>query len=143
MISINATLILQVIHFLILVFILNRLMLRPLSRIIAERGTHIENEKKQLGDLEIQTKEIVEKCVSIERDARRSADEESSRLKKEANESADKLFEDAREEIAGIRNETQRTIDEKLNEAQKYLKDEATGLADELMERIIGRRMAS
>ena len=40
MISINATLVVQLLHFLLLVFIMNYLFIRPVKRIIAEREAH-------------------------------------------------------------------------------------------------------
>ncbi len=143
MISINATLFLQIIHFLILVFILNRLMFRPLLRIINERNRHIEDENRQLDHLEEETQELVQKSISLERNARREASEESSKLRKEANEVSEKIFSETREKIASIRDEADREINEKIKEARQSLHKEALILAEELMEKLIGRRVAN
>lgn len=142
MISINATLFLQIIHFLILMFILNRLMFRPILRIINERDRHIADEKDQLNRIEKETRELTDKCVSMERDARSGASEESAHLRKEAIEAAEKIFSETREEVATIRNRIEKEIDHKLKEAQQSLRKEATNLAGELTEKLIGRRLA-
>ena len=143
MISINATLFIQIIHFLILVFILNRLLFRPIMRIISERANHMENEKKQLNNIEEETKELVKKCMSIERETRKKAGEENSRFRREANETAEKIFSDTKEEISAIRDKADREIDKKIQDAQQAMKDEAAFLAGELIEKVIGRRFAN
>ena len=63
MISVNATLIIQIIHFLLLVFILNRIMFRPIMRLIDERGKHIEDTKKQMANIEMETNELANRCL--------------------------------------------------------------------------------
>ena len=143
MISINATLLIQIIHFLILVFILNRLMFRPILRVIEDRDKHLENENKNLDRLKEETDELIARCTSVEMGAKKKANAESLNLKKEAIEISEKIFSDTRDEIASIRDEADREIDLKLKEARKSLRDEALILAEELTEKLIGRRSAS
>lgn len=142
MISINATLFLQIVHFLILMFILNRLMFRPVLRIIHERNRHIEDEKNQLDTIEKETRELMDKCVAMERDARRDAGGESTHLKREAMEAAEKILSDTRHEVTAIRVKAEEEIDAKLEEAQQSLRKEAAILAGELIVKLIGRRVA-
>lgn len=142
MISINATLLLQIIHFLILMFILDRLMFRPILRIIHERDRHIEDAKNQLDVVERETRELTDKCVAMERNARRDAGEESAHLKREAVEAADKILSDTREGVTAIRVKAEDEIDRKLEEAQQSLRKEAVILAGELTMKLIGRRVS-
>ena len=143
MINVNATIIVQIINFLILMFILNRLMFRPVLRIINERDRHIEDERDQLSIIEKETRELVDKCASIERDARREANEESSYLRREAIEAVEKIFGDTREEITAIRGKAEAEINAKLEEAHQSLRKEAMILAGELTVKLIGRRVAN
>ena len=143
MISVNATLFVQIINFLILMFILNRIFLRPITDIIEKRNKKIEDEHKQLDSLQQETKELIEKCVSIENKARKEAVRQSNLLKKEAGEEAEDILSKARDEISGIREETDREIDSKIEEASLSLKKFASDLAEELTEKVIGRRFAS
>ena len=48
LISINETLIVQVISFLIFLFIINRVMFRPLRSVVAERQSHIEHIRQDI-----------------------------------------------------------------------------------------------
>ena len=143
MINVNATIIVQIINFLILMFILNRILLRPIKNIIERRSIKIEEETKRLDNLQQETKELIEKCTSIEAKARKKAVEQSNLLKKEAGEKAEDIFTRAKDEIAGIRQETDREIDSKIEDASLSLKKFASELAEELTEKVIGRRFAS
>ena len=143
MISINATLFIQIIHFLILVFILNRLMLRPILKLIDERDQYIRDLKKEVVKLEEETTELIDKCVSIEKTAKQDAVVERSQLKEEAVEIAEKIFSGTREEVALIRDKAEEKVDEQLKNAQQYLQSEAMILAEEITGRVIDRRIAN
>ncbi|MFC1839047.1 hypothetical protein ACFL1N_05680 [Thermodesulfobacteriota bacterium] len=143
MININATLFLQIIHFLILLFILNRILIRPIMEVVKKRRVHIDDEEKLLNDLESETRELMDKCVSIERDERKKALEESSLLKKEANDAAEEFYNTAKGEISGIRDQADKEIENKIDEARQSIQDFASELAGELTEKVIGRRFAS
>jgi F-type H+-transporting ATPase subunit b len=139
MINVNATIVLQVIHFLILLFILNRILIQPIMRVINERGQHIAEKNKLLADLKEETEKLVDKCTSTEKNARQNALEESYTIRREAIEIADKILVDTREEIASIRNETEKEVENKLKKARQYIQSEAAILANEIVEKIISR----
>jgi F-type H+-transporting ATPase subunit b len=143
MISINETLIIQIIHFLILVFILNRLMFRPILAAIDKRSKYIEDSKKEIVDIENETTELFDKCVSMEKGARTDAGNESSRLKKEALETSENIFNDSREEVSSIREKVKKEIDEQLKRAKQSLQSEAVSLADTITEKVMGRRIGN
>lgn len=143
MINVNATIIHQIILFLVFIFILNRLLFRPIMKIVSDRLQHIEDRKKQLANLKEETEELVNKCISLERDARKEAGENSSQLKREANEIAEKIFSDTRDEVSEIKAATVKEIETKLKEAHKSLSNEAEKLAEELTMKVIGRRFAN
>jgi F-type H+-transporting ATPase subunit b len=124
-------------------FILNKIFLRPISNIIEKRNQKIKDEQKQLNNLQQETKELIEKCVSIESKARKEAAGQSNFLKKEAGEKAEDILNRAKDEISGIREETDREINSKIEEASRSLKKFASNLAEELTEKVIGRRFAS
>jgi len=143
MINVNATILLQIIHFLILLFILNRLLIQPIMKVINDREKHMADRYKLLADFKEETEGLVEKCVSIERNARIDAGENSSRLRREAIEIAEKIFSNTKEEVTTIRSETEKEVNNKLKEAQQYLQTEAAVLAEELIEKVLGRRVVN
>ena len=143
MINVNATIVLQIIHFLVLLFILNKIMIKPIMRIINERSDHFEKEKKQMITLQEETQELTEKCVLIEKDARKKAWESNSQLKKEANDASEKIFNETREQVAEIREIAEKNIKDLIDKARLSLENEAATLAAELTEKVIGRRFAN
>ena len=142
MISINATLVVQVIQFLILVFILNRLMFRPILKLIKERAEHIEKTKNEIEDIELDTARVRDEYLLRETNARKDAALERSRIKDTGIAHAEGFLNDSRKEVTSIRAEADSEAEEQLNKTRPSLQDEAEVLAEEIMERVIGRRIA-
>jgi F-type H+-transporting ATPase subunit b len=143
MISINETLLVQVIQFLLFVFILNRLMLRPLRQKVDERWKHIDNAKKESEQLSEKVKELAQKRIDIEAEARKSASGERMQLKQEALSQAEAVFEETRNEVARIRMEIEKEVQAQVAKAQEALNQEVTVLADEIVDKIAGRRVSN
>jgi F-type H+-transporting ATPase subunit b len=142
MISINATLVVQVIQFLILVFILNRLMIQPILKMIDERALFIEKSKTEIDDIERETDRLRREFFSVQDDAKRNATEERNQLRSLGMNEADAFLEDSREKIALIRSEADGEAMKEIEKTQPLLRDEASVLADDIIERVIGRRIA-
>ena len=141
MISINATTILQLLHFLILLFILNRLMFRPMLKLVKDRANHIEKTLQEVENNKNATKELVDKRISLETDVRKKAREEGLQHRKEASSMSEKIFDDTRQEVALIREKIDKEVDGQMETAQQDLQGEAAILADEIIEKLVGRRI--
>ena len=142
MISINATLLLQVIHFLILMFILNRLMLRPILKIIQDRAAHTDNTKKKALQLEQKIDALEEELRKREADARKKAAEERSNIRSAGMGEAQVVLGESQKEVASIRASAEAEADREAARTQPHLKDEAVALVDVIIERVIGRKVA-
>lgn len=143
MISINETLIVQVLQFLILAFILNRLMFRPLLRAINEREGYTEKTKGEIKDFELRIGQLKEEFLSRESAARKDVAKERSDLKEESIAKAEEFMSESRKEVASIRDKTTKGVEEEINKAQPVLRDQAALLVGEMTEKIIGRRIAA
>lgn len=141
MISVNATLVIQIIHFIILVFILNRLIFRPILKVINEREQYVADEKRRLTNLEEETAELIDKSVAMEKNVRRDAGMESSKLKREALVMAEEIFDNTRTEIAALMRHVDDEIESQLERAHQSLRAEAVLLADKIAEKVVGRRI--
>ena len=51
LITINATIIAQLVHFFILLFVMNRLMFRPILKIIQDREVYSKNKIQEIKDI--------------------------------------------------------------------------------------------
>ena len=135
------TLILQLLQLLLLIWILNRIMFRPLLRLINDRDQHIEKIKQDVGNIERETTDLVNKNMAMEKDARLDAGEERARLRNEANSQMESIFEDTRKEMDMIMSEAEKEIDDQVEKARDVLRREAAVLAEEIIEKVIGRRV--
>jgi len=141
LISINGTLITQVVSFLIFLFIINRIMVRPLQNSMGARDDHIDKIKMDIVDTE---KEM--KSATFRLEERRSAIRtEAFGIAKDSEESgskkADEIFASAQEEIAILIEKANKEVDAQIIEVRKHLKEESEALAVNVMDKILDRRL--
>ncbi len=141
MISINATLVLQVIQFLILVFIMNRLMLKPILKLTNERSEHIEKKKKEIKNIEEETERLRQEYFSIQEKARKEAVKERSKLRNLGLTEMERVVNDSRTEMASIRAQADDKADKEIAKVRPSVLEEARAVADEIIEVVIGRRI--
>ena len=143
MISINATLLAQVIHFLILMFILNRLMFRPIMKLIKERKEYTEKTSNRTKSIEFDTERLRQEFISKENDARKNASEERAEYRGTGMIEATDLVDESRKEVAAIKVKADKEVYAEVSKTQPLLHDEAAALAEEITERVIGRRISA
>jgi len=143
MISINATLLAQVIHFLILMFILNRLMFQPLLKLIRDRKEYTEETSKRIKSIENDAERLRQEFISKENDARKSATEERAEYRGEGIFESNELIDKSRKEVEAIKAKADKEIDADVEKTQPLLNEEAAVLAGEITERVIGRRLSA
>ena len=66
LITINETLIVQLVSFLLFLFIINRIMFRPLRKVMTERSTYIETLQREIADQQNELKKISKKIKDSE-----------------------------------------------------------------------------
>ncbi|MBW1911264.1 MAG: ATP synthase F0 subunit B [Deltaproteobacteria bacterium] len=119
MISINATLMAQVIHFLILMFILNRLMFQPIMKLIKERKEYTEKTSNRTKSIEFDTERLKQEFISKENDARKNASEERAEYRGTGMIEATDLVDESRKEVAAIKvkadKDTERVIGRRIS----------------------------
>jgi F-type H+-transporting ATPase subunit b len=143
MISINATLLAQVIHFLILMFILNRLMFQPLLKLIRERKEYTEETSNRIKSLEKDTERLRQEFIFKENDARKNATAERAEYRGVGIIEGSELIEESRKEVAAIKTKADREIEAEFNKTQSLLHDEAEALAGDITEMVVGRRISA
>ena len=141
LISINGTLFFQLISFLIFLFIINRLMFRPLQGVMSERDNHIEKIKQDIIDSENELKNVTNQLQQEESAAKDEAFELQQELEAEASRQAGEIFVFVRDEIETIKEKAQKEIDAQISEARKDIRKESEALAFSIMEKILDRRL--
>jgi len=139
LININETLIFQVISFLIFLFIINRIMFRPLRKVMNERETYIENVQKDIVAAEIQFEDLTNQIQAQENAVRDEAFKQKDQLEASGSQKADEIMASTREEINALRTEAQKEVAARISAARKHVQKESEDLAKQIIERVLYR----
>ncbi|MFH2219475.1 MAG: ATP synthase F0 subunit B [Pseudomonadota bacterium] len=142
LISINGTLIAQLVSFLIFLYVLNRVMIRPLQDAMAARSSHIDKIKQDIGDAEEDVKRFVAQLEKGRISVLSEAHEIAKKLEESGSSEADAVFASTRKEIGVLRERAEKDVDAQLAEARKHIKTESEAIAVRAMEKILDRRPA-
>ena len=141
LISINETLIFQVISFLIFLFIINRILFRPLRRTMAEREAYIENIQKDIIDAQNQFEDLTDQIKEQEKAIRNEAFEQQVKLEESANRQAAEILASVREEINVSKEQARKNIDAQISTTRKDIQKEAENLATSIIETVLHRSL--
>ena len=143
LITINETLFVQVISFLIFMFILNRVMFRPLNQAMGEREIHMEKINQEIVDTRQVLADITNRLELKESAVRQEALEVSRQLETDGAQEAAAVVATVKQEIELLREKNQQAVDAQIAQARTYVQAEAQELARNIMERVLDRRLAS
>jgi F-type H+-transporting ATPase subunit b len=143
LITINETLIVQLISFLLFLFIINRVMFRPLRRVISERQAHIESLQQEIADQQDELQNIAKQIKKREQNILREAYEIFHKHQENGSTEAVEIIAATQHEIAALKEKTTKDINRRIMELNNQLKAESEGLVLRVMEKILDRRVAS
>ena len=142
MISVDWTLGLQFLNFIILLIILNKILYQPLKKIIDERSDKITGLYAGAKNLEADIDEKMQRYQQQLSDARYQANEERNKLKKAASEEEARLLSEAHGKASSRLETIKSQVAVEAGEASKTLKKEAKTLAEQIATKILGRELA-
>jgi len=141
LISINETLIFQVVSFLIFLFIMNRILIRPLRRVIADRETFIEDVQKDIIDAQGQFEDLTHQIQKQEKAARNEAFKQQAKLEAAGNQQAAEILKSVRKEINASKEQARKDIDRQISAARKHIQKEAEALSKSIIETVLHRSL--
>jgi len=141
MVSLNATLILQVIQLVVLIFILNRIMFRPILKLVTERDSFLDNTKLNVRNMESEIQRLKDVFLSEETAMKEKASRQGRDMKDAAIVEMRRLIEESTESAAAIKSEAMQKAQEQFERARPLLDKEVGVLADAIVNRVIGRRI--
>jgi F-type H+-transporting ATPase subunit b len=142
MIEINLTIVIQVLQFLILMFILNRLLFKPISQVMAERKAKINAWEEKTQNLQDSARVQLEKYENQLREERTQAQERQEQLTKELKKKEEENLRTVSEEAAGLVASAQRVIVEETERLRLELRQQAVELSQILAEKVLGRKVS-
>jgi F-type H+-transporting ATPase subunit b len=142
MISINETLIIQLISFLVFLFIINRIMIQPLRNVSKEREAHIQKIELDTATAEKKVEQVVKQIKKQEAKAFDAAHEIREKIEESGRIEADDIIHDALREVESLSMENHRHVSAMVEEARKSIRKEAETLAVGMMEKLLDRRLS-
>jgi F-type H+-transporting ATPase subunit b len=143
LISINATLVVQLVSFLLFMVVLNRIMIRPLRKMMKERALYLEKVRQEIQVAHDGYAQIGLKIKDQESEARKAAFKIREEMESEAQKSASDTVDRTKSEIETLRKESQRQADEKIAAARQQIDKEADLLADRMIAALLERGVSS
>jgi F-type H+-transporting ATPase subunit b len=143
LISINETLFAQLISFLIFLFIINRIMFRPLNATMKERDEFIEGLSQSITTTEAEVENMLADLKERGAAVKKEAYDLSAELAQEGSEKAGGIHSETMAAIAELRQKSEKQVQGQLEEAKKHLEAESEALALRIMEKVLNRRLSS
>lgn len=143
LVSINETVIVQLISFLIFLYIINRVMFRPLRDTMLKRDQHVNRIQEDITHQENQLRTLKNKISERESSVRSEALKMKKKLEDSGNQEAAAILSTTRQEIAVLRKKSAQDVENKVSEARKSLEQESQGLVSDVMEKVLDRRPSS
>ncbi|MGA8242933.1 MAG: hypothetical protein WB818_20345 [Desulfobacterales bacterium] len=142
MISINETLIIQLISFLIFLFIINRIMIQPLRSVSQEREAHIQKIELDTVAAEKKVGQVLKQIQKQEAKAIDTAQEIREKIEKSGKLEADEIIHATLREVENLSKENRRQVAALVEEVRMSVPKEAETLAVGMMEKLLDRRLS-
>lgn len=143
LISINETFIVQLVSFLIFLYVMNRIMFRPLLSTISQRKALISDFQKDIISGE---EDLVRLGKDLDREQAKVIQEAQKvvlSLETQGDQRASDILEDVRQQISELRHETETRVKEQVGQARKELTGEVEAVTLTIMEKVLHRRLLS
>jgi F-type H+-transporting ATPase subunit b len=143
LITINATLFHQLVAFLIFLFIINRIMFRPLRSVMAERDGVIEKIKLDTMNVGNTIDRLNHELKEKESKIRKEALKVQLELEEKGKQESAEILKSTLQEIELIKDKNEAHVKAQIMEARKDLQKESDALALNIMEKLLDRRLVS
>jgi F-type H+-transporting ATPase subunit b len=141
LITINETLFVQLISFLIFLFIINRIMFRPLQSTMREREKYIGQINSDIVDVTKELQTLTNKLQTKEMETRDQAFELQGEIEELGKNEAASILASVQEEIKDRRQKAEEQVETLLSDARKNIKKESESIVVNIMECLLDRRL--
>ncbi len=141
LISINETIIVQMVSFLIFLLIINRVMFRPLQRTLEERDRYIKALQAGIAQSETKLKKVTNQIKESEAIARAEAIATARAVELAGNQRATEIVAATRKDVATRIEKARAEMDAQVETAGREMKKETETLAISIMEQLLDRKL--
>ncbi len=141
LITINATVVFQLLSFLLFLFIIHRIMIRPLDRVMQERQFFLLRLNEEIEEAGEEYDQIREEIRSRELEARDTAQKIRDEIEAVGQKAAMDMIARTKEEINAMKSAAQKETADKLDVALTEAKKEAGAVADRMIALLLDRKL--
>ena len=141
MINVNVTLLIQMCNFLVLLFLMNLVLYRPIRRIVAKRKQFVVEQQQGIERMDAEVKASIEDFNQKIQDARRLGREKIQELKAEAYAQEKELMRNAVEQAGKQLQDVRARIQSDIQGARDQLGGQVRAFSVELAQKILGRSL--
>lgn len=139
MVDIDYTLFIQLVLFLLLIWILNQVLYKPLLRIMERRKEILDKAQEEVRNVQETIDRRVAEYEEKIRAAKMQAMGQKGDLAKEGAEAAKAITDKAKAEIAAMMGEFQARLEKELASAREILRNQSVRISSEIAEKVLGR----
>ena len=139
MIELNSTVWIQMANFLLLIFILNFLLYKPVLKIIEKRNKKIEKSNEEVMSLNETVERNIAEYEEKIRQAKADAAAQRDEIKEEGTEQGKMITGKVRDEISKKIRAFKADVEKEVDEARGALRDQTRTIAGEISEKVLGR----
>ncbi len=139
MVDIDSTLFIQLVLFLLLIWILNQVLYKPLLRIMDRRKEILDKAQEEVKNVQETIDRRVAEYEEKIRAAKMEAMGQKGDLAKEGAEAAKAITDKAKAEIAAMMGEFQAKLEKELAAAREVLRNQSIRISSEIAEKVLGR----
>ncbi len=139
MLQIDSTLFLQIVNFLLLLWILNRLLFRPFLKVVEEREERTRGARSQADDLTVKAGDLKGKHESGVSEATSQGGSYKEEQIRAGHSDSEKIVGEARIKNSDHIGSARRDLQASVDEARKELVQDSIKLSKEMTEKLLGR----
>jgi F-type H+-transporting ATPase subunit b len=140
-ISLDSTILIQMVNFLLLIAILNVLLYKPILSIIEKRKKRLEESDDEIKGLNVTVEQKASEYEEKLHLAKQDALEEKNILLKEAADQAKEIIEARRSKIPAMMADFQERVFREVEGARQILKRQSQKISTEIAEKVLGRSL--
>jgi F-type H+-transporting ATPase subunit b len=138
-ISLDYTLLVQMVNFIALIFILNILLYKPILKIIEKRKQRMDESESEIKRMNQTVEQKMAEYEEKVRLAKAEALEQKNAIVKDGSDAAKGIIDAVRGEIPGMMEQFQARIRKEVEEARSILHSQSRKISLDIAEKVLGR----
>jgi F-type H+-transporting ATPase subunit b len=140
-ISLDLAFVIQLINVLLILFILNTFLFKPIRKALADRAAEINGARQKTESVDISVQEKVAAYEARMREVKAQAAAERAAMKKAAEAEEQALLEKARQEATVTIGAIREKVARETADARELLRKQALVLSSDICEKVLGRSL--